>query len=300
VEFADAAQPAPVSFPDTTTIVTSALGPDSTGQATVAWTRWYNIHERHSLSDFQQEGFILAFILAILAWHIYGTRTNRAKAKKWIQISAPALEKEFSHVGFLGPRNPPKEQGYERFMKEKSPKDYSTYASGRQNVAFVDVNLSLIPLYSPVTMLVEYGLSLFFDSIPAPDERIDAILYPFDGKEALTVPGQLPGAQELSKTKSTYDSFVWAVVNKDNMKQLRDDRYDVSLTSTKDHARLPPWATIMTESAEVTELLLTSELIQAIEAAVDVFEYLIITDQPIDKPSKYATNILLLTFINCD
>ena len=245
------------------------------------------------MKDFQQEGFILAFIIAILAWHLYGTRKNRSKAKKWIEVSAPALEKEFSHVGFLGPRNSAAGNDYRKDLKEKTPKDFSTYATGRQNVAFVDVNLTLTPTYSPVTLLVEYGLSLFFDSIPAPDERIDAILYPFDGKEALTVPGQLPGAQELSKTKSTYDSFVWAVVNKDNMKQLRDDRYDVSLTSTKDHPKLPQWATVMSESAEVTELLLTPELVKAVETAGDIFEYLIITDQPIDRPTKYVGLFLM-------
>lgn len=289
-DFADTAEPSPVPFPDAAATSSGAnFAATPTGAPAVPWTRWYNIHERHSLSDFTQEGIILVFILAILSWHLYGTRTNRNKAKKWINVYAPALEKEFSHVGFSGPRKAPGAQDFEKLLKEKSPKDFTTYATGRQNVAFVDVNLTLTPRYSPVTVLVEYGLSLFFDSIPAPQERIDAILYPFDGKENLTVPGQLPGAHELRKdVKSTYDSFVWAVVNKDNMKQLRDDRYDVSLTSTKDHSRLPSWATVMSEGAEITEFLLTPELVQAIETAGDVFEYLIITDQPIDRPTKFV------------
>lgn len=291
-DFADAAEPSPVPFPDTTTTVGNGFAADPTGAPVVPWTKWYNLHERHTLSDFTQEGIILAFILAILSWHLYGTRTNRVKAKKWINVYAPALEKEFSHVGFFGPRRSPGEQDMEKLLKEKSPKDFTTYATGRQNVAFVDVNLTLTPRYSPITLLVEYGLSLFFDSIASPDERVDAILYPFDGKENLTVPGQLPGAHELRKdAKSTYDSFVWAVVNKDNMKQLRDDRYDVSLTSTKDHPKLPNWATVMSESAEVTELLLTPELIQAIQTAGEVFEYLIVTDQPIDKPTKIEETV---------
>lgn len=233
---------------------------------------------------------ILGLLFFILSWHLYGTRTNRAKAKKWITVHAPALEKEFSHVGFERRRNAPVGDGelnVVKLLKEKSPKEFTTYATGRANVAFVDVTLTLMPRYSPLTMIIEFGLALFFDSIASPEERIDAILYPFDGKEALTVPGQLPGAQELRKdTKSTYDGFVWAVVNKDNMRALRDDRYDVSITSTKDHSKLPPWATVMSESAEVTDLLLTPELVQAVEAAGDVFEYLIITDQPIDKPTK--------------
>jgi len=136
-------------------------------------------------------------------------------------------------------------------------------------------------------MLAEYGMSLFFDTMAAPSEHMEAILYPFDGREALTVPGQLPGAHELRKdTKSGYDGFVWAVVNKETMKQLRDDRYDVSITTTKDTPRLPSWATVMSESAEITDFLLTSELIKAIEDAGDLLNHLIITDQPIDQPLK--------------
>jgi hypothetical protein len=123
--------------------------------------------------------------------------------------------------------------------------------------------------------------------MPATVERMTAVIYPFDGKEALTVPGQIPGAQELRsrESKSSYDGFVWAVVNKDSMKALRDERYDISITATKDHPKLPIWATVMSESAEVTDLLLTPELVKTIEDAGELFDHLIITDQPIDQPT---------------
>jgi hypothetical protein len=68
------------------------------------------------------------------------------------------------------------------------------------------------------------------------------------------------------------------------MKQLRDDRYDVSITTTKDNSKLPNWATVMSESAEVTDFLLTPELVKAVEQAGDLLEHLIVTDQPIDQP----------------
>jgi hypothetical protein len=68
------------------------------------------------------------------------------------------------------------------------------------------------------------------------------------------------------------------------MKDLREERYDVSITFTKDHAKLPNWATVMSESAEITNALLTDELVDAINKAGDLFDYLIITDQPVEKP----------------
>jgi hypothetical protein len=271
----------------------------------VPYTKWYNVHERYSLSDFKSEGVILVFLVIIVIVHLVGTAANRKKAKTWVNAHAPILQKEFALVGFGG-RKPPTAEEIENgspakslanetlalpvdLLKEKSPQEFATYATGRQNVAFLDMNLTLLKRYSPLSMIAEYGMSLFFDSMPAPTERMEAILYPFDGKEALTVPGQAPGAHELRKdSKSSYDGFVWAIVNKDTMKQLRNDRYDVSITSTKDHAKLPNWVTIMSESAEVTDSLLTPELIKAIEEAGDVLEHLIITDQPIEQPKKYV------------
>ncbi|RFU29976.1 hypothetical protein B7463_g6362, partial [Scytalidium lignicola] len=287
-DFAEAPEPSPVDIAvdPAGTSAAAAAAASSTGSA-VPYTKWYNLHERYTWSDFQQEGIILVIIFVIAAVHLYGTRVNRRKAKKWSVAIAPALQKEFASVGFTGRSTDglDNQELVKKLLKEKSPQDFATYATGRQNVAFVDINVNLFKRYNPFIMVMDYGLSLFFDSMPAPVERMHTTIYPFDGKEALTVPGQIPGAQELRKdTKSSYDGFVWAVVHKDTMKQLRDERYDVSITTTKDNAKLPNWATVMTESAEVTDLLLTPELVAAVEKAGDLLEHLIITDQPADKP----------------
>ncbi|KAF4622650.1 hypothetical protein G7Y89_g14376 [Cudoniella acicularis] len=302
-DFAEAPDPSPTPFSAIPSAASfGGLGAFPTGAA-VPYTKWYNIHERYSLTDFKQEGVILGLIVIIVAIHLFGTSINRKKSKSWINAHASVLKKEFALVGFGG-RGPSAEDVEgdglakslandkpEELLKEKSLQEYSTYATGRQNVAFVDVNLTLLKRYSPLSLVAEFALSLFFDSVSAPVERLEATLYPFDGREALTVPGQLPGAPELRKDKSGYDGFVWAVVNKETMKQLRDDRYDVSITSTKDHPKLPNWATIMTESAEITDFLLTPELIKAIEEAGELLEHLIITDQPIDQPQKLDDTI---------
>ena len=301
-DFADfAGAPDPEPIPLTSTLSQPSFTGFSsfpTGNA-VPYTKWYNIHERYSLSDFKQEGVILVLISIIVIIHLIGTNSNRKRAKKWIAAHAPVLQKEFALVGFGG-RKPTTAEDRESeglandtlelpvdLLKEKSPQQFTTYATGRQNVAFLDVNLTLLKRYNPFSLIVEYGMSLFFESTPAPTEQVEAILYPFDGREALTVPGQAPGAHELRKdTKSSFDGFVWAIVNKETMKQLRDDRYDVSITTTKDSPKLPVWATVMSESAEITEYLLTPELIQAVEEAGELLNHLIITDQPIDQPLK--------------
>ncbi|OTB02259.1 hypothetical protein M426DRAFT_322837 [Hypoxylon sp. CI-4A] len=250
------------------------------------FTKWYNIHERYSLSDFRGEGIILAIIVVIFTLHFIGTKLNRAKSKAWIKAHAPVLTSEFAVVGFNG-QPQQSEQDPDKLLKAKSLFEFATYASGRQNVAFMDVKLSLKKRFNPLMTFVETVLAFFLDSFTAPEDSVEAAIYPFDGKESQIVPA-LPGAAELRSkdSKSAYDGFVWAVVHKDQMKRLREERYDLSITFTKDNAKLPIWTTVMSESAEITETLLTNELAEAIKKAGDLFEYLIVSDQPVDKPTK--------------
>ncbi|KAI1337750.1 DUF1682 domain protein [Xylariaceae sp. FL0016] len=278
-DFADAPSPSPVPF-EAPPGGAALGGPAPTG---VPYTKWYNVHERHSLSEFKAEGVILSVIAILFTLHFIGTKLNRAKSKAWIKAHAPVLTSEYALVGFGGstPEQP------EKLLKEKSLFEFASYATGRQNVAFMDIKLSLIRRFNPLMTAAETALSFFFDSFAAPEDSAEVIMYPFDGKEAQIVPG-IPGATELRSkdSKSGFDGFVWAVVNKDKMKQLRDERYDVSITFTKDNPKLPIWTTVMSESAEITSALLTDELAAAIKQAGDLLDYIIVSDQPVEKPTK--------------
>jgi ribosomal protein L39E len=170
--------------------------------------------------------------------------------------------------------------------KEKSAQEFVSYATGRQNVAFVDMSIKLPKRHNPIIYWSDYALSFFFDSWQAPTEIFEAVAYTFDGREKDLVPVPANDTSSLKVNNSAYDGFIWAVVHKNHMRKFRLDRYDASMTFTKDNAKLPSWVTVMTESAEITDTLLTPELIQAIEKAGDSFRYFIVTDQPIDKPLK--------------
>lgn len=237
------------------------------------YTKWYNIHERHSLSEFRLEGYILGVIAVLLVFHLFGSRRNRSKAKNYMAKHIGVLRREFAQVGFGG----------ESQIREKSLFEFEAYATGRQNVAFLDINILLKKRFNPVMAGVELVLGTFFESFPSPVDKVDAVLYPFDGKEGKTVP-TIPGT-ELKAEKSTYDGFVWAIVNKNCMQAIRDERYDASITFTKDNSKLPVWLTVMSESAEITDALLTPELADAAKRAGDLLEYLLISDQPVDKPA---------------
>lgn len=247
-------------------------------------------------------------IIAVLV-HVWGTRANKRKAKKWMAVHAPVLESEFALVGYSG--QPKVVEGVQSeglleasakmsgdslsddMLKTKTAWEFQSYASGRQNVAFADMKLTVVKRYNPIMLGLEYLISLFFDSFKAPTEKAETIIYAFDGNEKNFVPSAMPSEKpKSSASSSSYDGFVFAIVNKMNMRKLRDERYDVSLTTTKEHAKLPNWCSVMSESAEVTETMLTQPLVSAVSAAGDsTFEYLIITDQPQDKPTTLDETI---------
>ena len=251
-------------------------------------------------------------LLAIVI-HIWGTRSNKRKAKRWMAVHAPLLDSEFALVGYVNtPKKPESDQiqadGLLKasaalsgenlpadLLKEKTASDFQTYATGRQNTAFLDMKLQLYKRYNPIILGGEYVASLLFESFSTPAERFEAVAYAFDGKEKDFVPPSGPGSEEYDfvpdRGNSSYDGFVFAVVNKNTMRRLRDERYDISLSPAKDNAKLPNWAICMSESAEITDTLLTKELITAIEFAGDSLEYLIVTDQPVDKPTTLNETI---------
>lgn len=243
--------------------------------------------ERTTLDDFKLELYILPVILVIVVVHLWGTRRNRSKATHWIKEHAPVLQNEFAQVGYARPQAGVETLNPDSLLRERKPDEYATYATGRQNVAFVDFKLTLAKRFNPFLRIGEFFLSLFFESMPAPRERLEATAYAFDGQETKVAPALVKGAGE-KVSNSSFDGFVFAVVHKDLMKRMRQDRYDLSLTASKDHAKLPVWVTVMSESAEVTDTILTPELIKAITDAGDDFEALIITDQPMEQPKKYV------------
>ncbi|PKY06432.1 DUF1682-domain-containing protein [Aspergillus campestris IBT 28561] len=302
-DFVGAPDPSPASIIPAASSAVPSFGAGV--ESSVPYTKWYRVWERTSPKDFMQEAMVLPFIILVVIFHVWGTRKNRRRAKQWAQAHTPAMQSEFAVVGFDGIRRPapsdsednseqaPAQQqaSPESLLKERSTQEFVAYGTGRQNVAFVDVTIKLPKRSNPVTYIMDHVLGFLFDGWSIPTETCEAVAYTFDGKEKDLVPVPAKDATPLKVNNSTYDPFIWAVVHKNYMKQFRQDRYDASMTFTRDHAKLPPWVTIMTESAEITDALLTPELISAVEKAGENFQYLIVTDQPIDKPQKIDETI---------
>ncbi|KAL7267055.1 hypothetical protein RUND412_010367 [Rhizina undulata] len=295
-DFADFST-ASTSIESIVSTATAAATTASTPLTVPAFTGpWYAIWERASLSDFKSEGYIILLLIAVISVHLWGTKRNRSIASSVIASIKPVLQKEFAYVGFnrLGKPNtlekapaggtelgsgPGEDEDVlptEQCLKEISPLEFVSYASGRMNIAFMHTTLKLQRRSNPIAWLGEYVLGFFFESLETPTDTATITISPFDGQDAGKASGH----------NSKYDNFVWGIVNKKSMKRWREERYDLSLTKTTDWEGLPAWCAVMGESREVGETVLTKDLKEAVEGLEDVLEYLIVTDMPVDKPIK--------------
>ena len=162
------------------------------------------------------EMFLIPFILLAILVHFWGVTSNKKKAKKWMAVHQPILESEFALVGFhRQPKSTPYSEGIQGsslleasaklsgdnladdLIKEKTGWEYETYASGRQNIAFADFKVLLKRRMNPFTLVGEEVAGMFFESVKPKAERMEAVIYTFDGNEKNFVPPGVPGSEEL-------------------------------------------------------------------------------------------------------
>ncbi|KAF3927703.1 hypothetical protein ABW21_db0204465 [Orbilia brochopaga] len=250
---------------------------------------WYAFWTRVSPGDFVTEYFVVGFLTLMISWHFIGVGLNRKIAKNWVLQHVPLLQREYARVGFqrtLTTTEDVKDAvaagkyvGNEKdLIREENSQEFVHYSSGRMNVLTTVFDIKLKGRGNPFLWAFEVITAFFLDSVEAPSDTVTITSYAADGADASKTGGH----------NSKFDGFVWGVVNKKAMAKHREARYDVSLTKTVDTNKLPAWLTVMTESAEITDLLLTKDLIAAIEAYGPSFQYLLITDQPADKPTTVA------------
>lgn len=221
--------------------------------------------------------------------HFWGVRRNRRIARDWILKHKNVLDQEFALVGFdiqdepLPGGQQEKDLDSIAILREDSATEFSCYATGRNNIASANITITLMHRHNPIALLGEFLASFIFDAIPEPRDTVTITLVPFDGEEKILVPSATVSGGKGSK----FDNFIWAVVNKKTMSRWRQERYDLSLTMTKDWEGLPRWCSIMTEAKEIGDLVLTNQLREEVEKLGEDggLEYLLVSDQRMEKPT---------------
>ncbi|KAF8466736.1 hypothetical protein BDZ91DRAFT_724903 [Kalaharituber pfeilii] len=298
----------PPPSPATTPIPISVQPPPGAGGTPISAptplstdSAWY---ARHPPSAFLTEFYVLLLLTGVVLVHKLGVRRNRQIAHAWLRSHLPLLESEFAMVGFdaRGQANTLPRPSDDKLLaearsskldmgvvvREDSPTEFISYASGRNNVAFAHIRIELMRRNNPFMLLGEYVASFLFDSIPEPRDNVTITISPFDGAETALVPSPNPEASGRVGGTSKYDNFIWAIVNKKTMHKWRQERYDLSLTTTRDWEGMPKWCSVMTEAKEIGDVVLTEGLRKGVGEIGEQggLEYLIVSDQRIEKPTR--------------
>ncbi|KAF5370112.1 hypothetical protein D9758_001041 [Tetrapyrgos nigripes] len=145
--------------------------------------------------------------------------------------------------------------------------DFFNFSTGRRNVASLHVIFSLRPYHDLAQMIFQFAKGMIdVQYQPKDDLQLDFKLFP----EALP------------------HDFVWAVVAKDELRTIKDDRWDLTFTKTTDNPVLPSTLSVMSEFADVTEAIFKAHpaLLNVLKDPENLryFRSLSVTDQSRDRP----------------
>ncbi|KAK9472479.1 uncharacterized protein V1510DRAFT_417639 [Dipodascopsis tothii] len=231
-----------------------------------------SVWSRVSLYNWKADLSFAAIILVYVGLYTIGTYFNKKKATAWITSTAETLKKQFFQVGFEGTDVATSESAgvsVSKLIKKVTSTEFVTYATGRLNVAYVHGKLTLMTRHDGFMFFLDYVFSFVF-GYETPHDKVEYFIRPSD------------------EGNTKYDGFVFAVVHKDKMKKVREDSYDLSLTRTSDHPKLPVSFTVMSEANEVTETFFTKEFLAAIEGAKDLVDYVVLSDLPAERPTDMS------------
>lgn len=209
--------------------------------------------ERHSPYDFVYEFLAVLGLFIYVGLYFVGNGANEKLAKAKFKSIYRQLADNFALVGLQADAAP---------LSKDTSDSYISYVSGRKNVESGDITISTFPRHDVLIGLplrAIYGV--YFDQ-----ESI---------KDRLTISFKLPAA---------FDGFVFGVLHKNVMRYQRSSNWDLQFTRTND-APFSSSFVYMTEAAEITEKLMSKELIQVITDMEDSLEYIVLSDQPTKQPS---------------
>ncbi|KAM0751133.1 DUF1682-domain-containing protein [Meredithblackwellia eburnea MCA 4105] len=221
-------------------------------------------------SELQYESAALLLLLLYALSSLSLARSNRAHAKRWFDAHSPAFAREFAAFGVGDGPGSFKKDGGDEFV---------LYATGRRAVQGVQVNVRTVSNDLLVTAyeVLRGQLDLTFKS------QAGKVVLDF----RLRQPTGTPGAK-----------FCFALVKRHLLRSIRDDRWDLrTFTNTTEFQGLPSDLIAMTESGDVTNVLLKSAdsgLLDAVKPGTEgaeYFESLVISDMPAGKPDEYKPEL---------
>lgn len=202
---------------------------------------------------------LILFLIVVLYGLVFfvGKSTNASRADAWLNAHEQLFTEQFTRPGT---RN---RDGYS---------DVFVFSTGRRAVRSLHTVLRMLPRQDLLQMTYQFVLGTF-DLKYRAEDRVTLDIS-FDDKTTAQIP-----------------DFVWAVVSKDELSSIREERWDLTFTKTTESSLLPPTLSVMTELADITDNLLkpmgnfSLPKLLSDSAALAYFRSLSISDQPLTRPS---------------
>ncbi|KAG9036489.1 hypothetical protein FRB95_008787 [Tulasnella sp. JGI-2019a] len=208
---------------------------------------------------FKTEGLILGALLLYYLFSFVSSTLKARKASAWVEAHQNLYNSQFSRPGTPDT------------VLADGPTDYFLFSTGRRTVAYLHTIIAFWPSHDLVQVVYETVNSI-----------IDLSYSP---KDTVTLDFQLSGPPS--------PGFVFGIISKLHMKNLRKERFDLMyFTKSSTNTALPAAVTLMSESADISDLILKSTAGTALLAKIAdpvVGKYLrslIISDQPTERPTK--------------
>jgi len=208
---------------------------------------------------FQLEGFFLAAVLLYAGFYWLGSSANASRANKWLNKHLSLYQSQFSKPVQAGG------------LTKDGNSDFFAFSTGRRAISALHTTFALRPrhdffqlVYQTLWGFVELDYKVY-----------DELELNFTFKEGASVP-----------------ECVWAIVAKDELKGIKNKRWDLTFTKTTDNANLPSSLTVMSEFADITENLLkphgplSLSTLLSDPKILPYFRSLSLTDQPRGRPLR--------------
>lgn len=205
--------------------------------------------------EFITLGFTIAFVVLYKAGDVY----NQYLTTTYLKSLTDVFKKNFHQYGVSSDA---------LYIKDSS-ESFSSYATGRVNIAKVNIDIKLKPRHNLFVWILETLLSLFSASVAMPSDKVNIQITPSSDAE--------------------FDNFITAIVSKIGMNDYRKFNYFLSLTKTSDSANIPESFVFMSEANEFQDKTLTHELKKSLTLqAASFIRFIAITDQPIERPESIS------------
>lgn len=213
-----------------------------------------SIFERAKLMNWNLEIMTLATIGIYVFLFKLGDMYNQNLVNRFLLGLKSTMDENFYQFG----------TSKENLYVKDSSENYSSYATGRENISRVNLDFKLRPRHNFFVWILEGIMSYFTEMVQKPIDKVDIVIHP-------SVP---------------YDNFISAIVSKVGMNDFRKFNYFLSLTKTSDSSKLPESFVFMSEGSEFQDKLMTPALEEALDVEASSFiRYLAFTDQATEKPS---------------